>query len=226
MKKFLILVAAAALLVSCGSASKLTRGEVYAPLYNEAPVTLLVMPPINNTANVEAKDLLYTSISRPLVEAGYYVLSPILTMDILKAESAYDAELFFEAPIGQFGAVFGADAVIFSVIDKWAKQGVGISAKIRYVMRSTRTNEVLFDRSCDLFLDTTVRTGGNSGLLGLVLDADLTAVNTALTDHIEAARKANNFIFSDIPFGKFSPLYQQDQDWKAEPANVKATVKE
>ena len=71
-----------------------------------------------------------------------------------------------------------------------------------------------------------MRTGGNSGLLGLVLDAALTAVNTALTDHIEAARKANNFIFSDIPFGKFSPLYQQDQDWKAEPANVKATVKE
>jgi hypothetical protein len=225
MKKFLILVAAAALLVSCGSASKLTRGEVYAPLYNEAPVTLLVMPPINNTANVEAKDLLYTSISHPLVEAGYYVLSPILTMDILKAESAYDAELFFEAPVGQFGAVFGADAVIFSVIDKWAKQGVGISAKIRYVMRSTRTNEVLFDRSCDLFLDTRINSGGG-GLLGLALDVALTAVNTALTDHIEAARKANSFIFSDIPFGKFSPLYQQDQDWKAEPANVKATVKE
>ncbi len=225
MKKFLILLAATALLVSCGSASKLTRGEVYAPLYHEAPVTLLVMPPINNTANVEAKDLLYTSISRPLVEAGYYVLPPILTMDILKAESAYDAELFFEAPVGQFGTVFGADAVIFSVIDKWAKQGVGISAKIRYVMRSTRTNEVLFDRSCDLFLDTSVSTS-SKGLLGLVLDVALTAVNTALTDHIEAARKANNYIFSDIPFGKFSPLYQQDQDWKAEPANVKAVVKD
>lgn len=225
MKKFLILLAATALLVSCGSSSKLTRGEVYAPLYHEAPVTLLVMPPINNTANVEAKDLLYTSISRPLVEAGYYVLPPILTMDILKAESAYDAELFFEAPIGQFGTVFGADAVIFSVIDKWAKQGVGISAKIRYVMRSTRTNEVLFDRSCDLFLDTSVSTS-SKGLLGLVLDVALTAVNTALTDHIEAARKANNYIFSDIPFGKFSPLYQQDQDWKAEPANVKAVVKD
>lgn len=225
MKKLMILLAAAALLVSCGSAGKLTRGEVYAPLYNEAPVTLLVMPPINNTANVEAKDLLYTSISRPLVEAGYYVLSPILTMDILKAESAYDAELFFEAPVGQFGSVFGADAVIFSVIDKWAKQGVGISAKIRYVMRSTRTNEVLFDRTCDLFLDTSVHTNGG-GILGLVLDAALTAVNTALTDHIEAARQANRFIFSDIPFGKFSPLYQQDQDWSAQPANIKATVKD
>lgn len=226
MRKSLILLAAAALLVSCGPAGKLTRGEVYAPLYNESPVTLLVMPPINNTANVEAKDLLYTSISRPLVEAGYYVLPPILAMDILKAESAYDAELFFEQPLGQFGRVFGADAVIFSVIDKWAKQGVGISVKIRYVMRSTRTDEVLFDRTCDLFLDTRVNGGSGGGLLGLALDIALTAANTALTDHIEAARQANNFIFSDIPFGKFSPLYQQDQDWKAEPANVKATVKE
>ena len=35
----------------------------------EKPITLLVMPPINNSTNVEAKDLLYTSISRPLVEA-------------------------------------------------------------------------------------------------------------------------------------------------------------
>jgi len=225
MKKFLILLAAMALLVSCGSASKLTRGEVYAPLYNEAPVTLLVMPPINNTANVEAKDLLYTSISRPLVEAGYYVLPPILTMDILKAESAYDAEMFFEQPLGQFGRVFGADAVIFSVIDQWAKQGVGIRVKIRYIMRSTRTDEVLFDRTCDLFLDTRINSGGG-GLLGMALDLALTAANTALTAHIEAAREANRFIFSDIPFGKFSPLYQQDQDWKAEPANVKATVKE
>ena len=75
-------------------------------------------------------------------------------------------------------------------------------------------------------LSAEVGTKHGLNVSGLVLDAALTAVNTALTDHIEAARKANNFIFSDIPFGKFSPLYQQDQDWKAEPANVKATVKE
>lgn len=225
MKKLLIVLAATALLVSCGSASKLTRGEVYAPLYNESPVTLLVMPPINNTANVEAKDLLYTSISRPLVEAGYYVLPPILTMDILKAESAYDAELFFEQPLGQFGTVFGADAVIFSVIDQWAKQGVGIRVKIRYIMRSTRTDEVLFDRTCNLFLDTRINSG-SSGLLGMALDLALTAANTALTAHIEAAREANRFIFRDIPFGKFSPQYHQDADRPAEPANVSATVKD
>ena len=56
---------------SCGMFNTVTRESQYAKMYEEKPVTLLVMPPINNSANVEAKDLLYTSISRPLVEAGY-----------------------------------------------------------------------------------------------------------------------------------------------------------
>ena len=111
---------------SCGMISTVTRESQYAKMYEEKPITLLVMPPINNSTNVEAKDLLYTSISRPLVEAGYYVISPLLAMDVLKAESAYDSELFFDAPLTTFQNYFGADAVVFSIIDTWAKKGTGI----------------------------------------------------------------------------------------------------
>ena len=102
---------------SCGMISTVTRESQYAKMYEEKPLTLLVMPPINNSTNVEAKDLLYTSISRPLVEAGYYVISPLLAMDVLKAESAYDSELFFDAPLtryflkGSHGCVTLCDAV-------------------------------------------------------------------------------------------------------------------
>ena len=92
-------------------------------MYEEKPVTLLVMPPINNSSNVEAKDLLYTSISKPLAEAGYYVISPLLAMDILKAESAYDAEMFVNGSLSTFHNYFGCDAVVFSEIKTWAKQG-------------------------------------------------------------------------------------------------------
>ena len=155
---------------------------------------------------VEAKDLLYTSISRPLVEAGYYVFSPLLAMDILKAESAYDAENFFDASLTAFNDYFGADAVVFSVIDKWAKKGMGIQANIRYVIKSAYTSEVLFDRSCDLYLDLSVDTGSR-GVLAALVDLAASAINTAVTDHIVAARKANYFIFRDIPRGKYSPDY-------------------
>lgn len=208
---------------SCGMMNTVTRESQYAKMYEEKPIILLVMPPINNSANVEAKDLLYTSISRPLAEAGYYVISPLLAMDVLKAESAYDAENFIDASLTTFRNYFGVDAVVFSVIDTWAKKGLGIETKIRYVIKSAHTNETLFDRSCDLYLDLSVNSGAN-GLLGALVDLAASAINTAATDHIIAARKANYYILRDIPRGKYNPEYMLDKEVYAEPKDVVARV--
>lgn len=224
MKKIIYLLIIICLSTACGVTSTITRESQYAKMYEEKPITLLVMPPINNSANVEAKDLLYTSISRPLVEAGYYVISPLLAMDVLKAESAYDAELFFDAPLTSFQNYFGADAVVFSVIDTWAKKGLGIQTKIRYVIKSAYTNEILFDRSCDLYLDLSVNSGAN-GMLGALIDLAASAISTAATDHIVAARKANYYILRDIPRGKYSPDHLLDKDMIAEKKDIVATVK-
>lgn len=224
MKRSLLLLLLVLMVSACGSTTSLTRQSLYPGMYEERPVTLLVMPPINNTANVEAKELLYTSISRPLIEAGYYVIPPALAMDVLRQESAYDAELFLDRPLRQFHDFFGADAVVFSIIEDWAKQGIGIHTKIRYFIRSTVTDRILFDRTCDLFLDLTPDSG-NTGVLGALVDLAAAALSTALTDHIEAARKANYYIFRDIPSGKYDDLYLKDQDIRAEPSNVTKHVK-
>jgi hypothetical protein len=226
MKKILSFFLLTVVVSACGSGSNLTREKLYPEMYDEKPVTLLVMPPINNTTKVEAKEYLYTSISRPLAEAGYYVISPRLSMDVLRQESAYDAELFFDAPLKKFHDFFGADAVIFSVIDRWAKEGVGINTKIRYVIRSAKTDQVLFDRSCDLFLDLSVNSGSNDkSVLSALIDLTATLLNTALTDNIEAARKANYYIFRDLPVGKYDDLYMKDMDMEADPKDIRKTVK-
>ena len=215
------------MLSSCGiMGDMVTRETQYAKIYEEKPVTLLVMPPINNSANVEAKDLLYTSISRPLIEAGYYVISPLLAMDILKAESAYDSENFFEAPLTGFKNFFGADAVVFSIIDTWAKKGLGIQTKIRYVIKSAHTNEILFDRSCDLYLDLSVESDSKSkSTLDALINLAASAINTATTDHIVAARKANYYILRDSPRGKYSPDYMQDKEIIAEDKDIQTRVR-
>lgn len=224
MKRILYFIILCCMVTSCGMMNTVTRESQYAKMYEEKPITLLVMPPINNSTNVEAKDLLYTSISRPLVEAGYYVISPLLAMDVLKAESAYDSEMFFDAPLTAFQNYFGADAVVFSVIDTWAKKGMGIETEIRYVIKSAYTNEILFDRSCDLYLDLSVDSGAN-GLLGALVDLAASAINTAATDHIIAARKANYYILRDIPRGKYSPEHMLDKETVAEQKDIVARVK-
>lgn len=222
---YLLIAACALLFASCGTTASFTRGELYPKMYDEKPMTLLVMPPINNSNNVEAKDLLYTSINQPLAEAGYYVISPHLAMEIFKAESAYDAENFIDGDVGMFGKVFGADAVIFSVIENWEKKGFGIQTKITYLVKSTTSNEVLFDRTCDLYLDLSDNNNYGGGLAGALASLAVSVLDTALTDHIVAARKCNEYIFHDIPQGKYRNEHLQDQEIPAEAKNIKKTVK-
>lgn len=226
MKKSLYIIALAIVAIvatSCGT-TKVTKGMQYAKMYEEKPVTLLIMPPINNSNNVEAKELFFTSVSEPLSEAGYYVVSPLMAMDVYRNESAYDAELFFDAPLGQFKEYFGADAVVFSRIDSWKKVFTGINTQITFIVKSTITNEILFERTCNLTLDfTSNNTGG--GLLGALIDMAVAAVETAATDHIKAARIANEYIFEDIPVGKYHPRYMQDMEDKAQPKVVSKTIK-
>ncbi|GAD04367.1 hypothetical protein PORCRE_50 [Porphyromonas crevioricanis JCM 15906] len=224
MKRLISIIILAVFVSSCGLGKQMTRESQYASLYENMPATILVMPPINNSSNVEAKDLLYTSISRPLVEAGYYVISPLLAMDVLKSESAYDAELFIDKPLTMFRDYFGADAVVFSQIDDWTKRGLGIETKIRYIIKSTITNEILFDRSCDLYLDLQQNSGTGSTFSAFV-DLVASVIVTATTDHIVAARKANYYIFKDVPHGKYSPLYLKDKDVVVEDKDVKKRVK-
>lgn len=224
MKRLLSFMILASFVSSCGVQKDVTRATQYARMYEEKPISLLVMPPINNTTNVEAKDLLYTSINKPLAEAGYYVISPLLAMDVLKAESAYDAELFVEAPLTTFQKYFGVDAVVFSEINAWTKKGMGVQTSIRYFIKSAHTGEIIFDRSCDLYLDLSVNSGG-SGPFAALANLAMSAINTAVTDHIVAARKANYYIFRDIPRGKYSPEYLKDMDKVAEKKDISARVK-
>lgn len=230
MKRIIIAIASvAAVLTSCGTANQvelITRESQYAAMYEARPVTLLVMPPINNTSFTEAKDMLYTSISQPLAEAGYYVISPFLAMEVLKAESAYDAELFVNGSLEKFNNFFGADAVVFSEIYSWTKVGTGISTDIRYFIKMARTGEIVFDRRCDLYLDLSVNViPETDSALGMLINLGASAINTAATGHIDAARLVNGYIFRDLPYGKYSPGYDQDRNYEAEQQNISATVK-
>ena len=226
MKKslYIIVFALVAHAVTSCSTMKNTKGMQYAKLYEEQPVTLLIMPPINNTTNVEAKDLFFTSVSKPLAEAGYYVISPLMAMDVFRNESAYDAELFIDAPLGQFKEYFGADAVVFSRIESWKKVVTGINTKITYIVKSTITNDVLFEKTCDLTIDFTSNNTSN-GLLGALIDVAVAAVETALTDQIKAARLANGYIFEDFPAGKYHPRYMQDMEDAAQPKEFSKIIK-
>ncbi len=210
MKKGLYIVLSilcALQLTSCVATSSITRAEAYPKLYKEEPKVILIMPPINNTNNVEAKEYFYSSLSHPICERGYYVISPLIALEFLKSQSAYESERFIEGNVAPFRTYLGADAVLFTTISKWSKTLISgtIHVTVSYVMRSTHTGETLFERSGDLTLD---RSSGQGGLAGLVA----TMIQTGMTDKVEAARRCNSFVFMDLPSGIYRDDFQKDQE--------------
>lgn len=227
MKNLTLLSVVAVMLASCGSSSSLaTLDQKYPLMYQEQPISIVIMPPINQTNHAEAKDYFYTSLYTPLCEKGYYVYSPYLTMELFQQESAYDAELFVEGDLSKFHNVLGADAAMFTIIKDWRRSNVGgvISVDIQYLLRSTKTGQTLYSREGKIKLDTSINVSGG-GIYGLLANAVATAVNTAATDMIVAGRKCNAYVLADMPTGKYSNLYGKDMKNPAGKEIISATIK-
>ncbi|MBQ2534025.1 MAG: DUF799 family lipoprotein, partial [Prevotella sp.] len=151
---------------------------------------------------------------------GYYVFSPMMTMELYQTESAYDAEMFLERDLSQFRNILNADAAMFTIIKSWKRNNVGgsITAGVEYILRSTKTGETLYQREGLIKVDTST---GGGGLIGLVA----TAISTAATDKVVAGRVCTAYVLSDMPEGKYGGMYDKDQSQLAGKSYVKATVK-
>lgn len=225
MKKYIIFGLAALLFASCAT-KQITRSEQYPKMYEEKPLSIVVMPPINQTNHVEAKDYFYTTLYAPLCEKGYYVFSPMMTMEMFQMESAYDAEQFIDGDLSQFRNILGADAAMFTKIKSWKRNNLGgkLTVGVEYILRSTKTGEILYQREGLIKVDTSVSSGGG-GLFGLAVNLIATAAKTAATDNVVAGRACTVYVLNDMPVGKYGTMYDQDQGQPAGKSYVKATVK-
>ena len=210
---------------SCTTTSKIPKSTAYKGIYDEKPVSVLLMPPINRSTNVEAKEYFHSTLNIPIANAGYYVVPPFLSMEILKRESAYDSELFIDAPLTKFGEVFGADVVVFTIIHKWDKSGLAakVYVEVEYIIKSTKTNEVIYTRKGAVTYDGSVNSGAG-GLAGALVDMAASAINTAATKYVDVARACNAYTFKDLPAGKYSPTYGTDGAEMSGKKEFKATL--
>jgi hypothetical protein len=217
MKKIIfLLVVALAYLSSCTLTTPVAKSVAYKGMYDEKPLTVLDMPPINRSTNVEAKEYFHSTLNMPLANAGFYVIPTFLSMEMLKKESAYDAELFLEAPLSKFGDVFGADLALFTIIHAWDKASLAakVSVHVEYIIKSTKTNEVVYTRNGNVTYDASV-SSGVGGAWGALADMAASAINTAATKYVDVARACNAYTFKDLPAGRYSPNYGMDKELPA-----------
>lgn len=218
--KILFILLIVVFLISCSSTPAPTKAEVYKGMYDEQPKVLLIMPPINTTTQVSAKDTFYTVLHEPLTEAGYYVLPPILSMTILQQESGYDAERFLNDDISVFRDYFGADAVVFTMINRWDKSMLTgqVVLDITYLIRSTKTGNELYRKNIvyHLKFNNSKISTGNSWI-DLATNLSLSAISSLATDNVIISMQCTDYALTDLPFGPYHPSYMVDGEIGAAP---------
>ena len=190
----------------------------YPKMYKKPPMSILILPPENKSTSVDAQEFYQTTISEPLTLTGYYAYPMEVVVDILKTEGMYQTVNFRKVNHAQFKKYFGADAVLHVTILKWNKVyyviGGHVVVSVDMSLVSTETGETIWQYNGTLKIDTS-SSGGGGGIAGLVVNAVATAVQTAATDYVPIARKANFQALTAIPYGKYHKKHLKDGNLKA-----------
>ncbi len=203
------------LLSACGP-KYTTKKDAFPNMYEERPLSILVLPPINMTTAADAKEYYATTIAEPLSYAGYYIYPIEVTTDILKNEGLYDTEILGGLPPEKFKQFFGADAVMYIKILKWDTSyyviGGNVTVAVDCLLKSTTTGRDLWKYDGLIRVDTSGDSGGGGGLAGLLVKVVATAIKTATTDYVPLAKRANLITISSMPYGKYNPNFDKDRD--------------
>jgi hypothetical protein len=178
----------------------------------------LVLPPINQSADIRGSQTFLSTVTRPLAEAGYYVF-PVAMVDATFKENGLTLpDQMHEAPLAKLQSIFGADAVLYITLEKYGSTYVVIdsqtvvSAKARLV--DARSGQLLWQGQASAS-DAEGR-DNNNGLLGSLINSVIhqLASNIGNPGH-RISKVASNRLLSPSPYGGLlygprSPQYGKD----------------
>jgi hypothetical protein len=136
---------AAVLLAAAGTGCAAPETYDYGPWLDHMPRTVLVLPPINASPETSASYAYLSTVTRPIVDWGYYVF-PVAMVDAYMRENGMPTPWeMHQVPPRKLGEIFGADAVLRIKVREWGKSyyvfncHVGIAAEVELVDCATGT---------------------------------------------------------------------------------------
>ena len=211
---FIPLLALLSLSLGCATAPP---AKDYTAFRSANPRSILVLPVVNNTQNVEAPSLFLSTLPIPVAEKGYYVFPVNMVKRVLEDEGLSDPNLVHGAEPARLCNLFGSDAVLYVTIEAWTAQYMVITTQVTvefdYVMKDGKTGDTIWKEHRKVVYAPQQQSGG-SPLAALVAAAVQAAVTKAAPNYMPLARQANDQVFNTpgvgLPAGPYSPDYGKD----------------
>jgi len=210
------------LVLASGCVQKDVRPDYdYTAFRAEDPKSILVIPAVNRSVQVDAPDFFLSTISRPAAERGYYVFPVHMVKRILEDDGLSDAYMVHQQDPVRLAALFGADAVLYVAIEQWTAKYVvlatNVTVEMSYILKSGKTGEELWNSTISRTYDSN-SSGGSSGspLADLIVAAISAGVTKAKPNYVPLSTQANAAVASEahhgVPAGPYHPMYKKDAE--------------
>ncbi|MBP0591353.1 DUF799 domain-containing protein [Paraburkholderia sp. LEh10] len=218
---FRLIAALSVLFMLTACVAHAPRQADYTAFRNSKPRTIVVLPPINDTADVNAPYGMLSQMTMPLAEGGYYVV-PVVEMEETFRHNGLTTpnDIQSVAP-DKLRQIFGADAAVYTKITQYGSKYMVVdsttvvSASAKLV--DLRSGDTLWQGSASATgKELGANFGANTGLIGALVQAAVKQVAHTLTDeaHDVAGLTSNKLLSSGGPngllYGPRSPKYGTD----------------
>ncbi len=193
MKRILLFIVAILFLaVSC-------RSTAHRAHY---PKSIAILPLYNETIDIEAPKLVYPMIVRALEDKDYYVVPPLLVLEMLaEVKNVREGGQMNAYSVKDLGEMLHADTLLMVTLTDWSTKYLVVASTVT-VAATFRLVDV---KSGALLWETSVTRAKGSGaqsdsLLKMVVDA---TVNALFTQYTTLAEDMVDTAFSRLPLGPF-----------------------
>lgn len=205
-----ILFVAAAAVLSTGCATNQVRPD-QSKFIAAAPKSILVVPIVNKSLDVDAPNYVLSTLPLPLAQRGYYVFPVNTVKTVLEQEGFYEGEQIHQQPPESLASLFGADAVLYVTINRWdAKYAVlaaVVTVQFDYRMVAKDGTEIWKAQQQMQYSPQQQNTG--NPLANLIAAAVSAAITRAAPNYMPLARQANQQVFvlgpNALPDGPYTP---------------------
>lgn len=165
----------------------------YSLFRQNQPTSILVVPPTNQSVEVNAGYSVMSSVTTPLATAGYYVFPVGVVDNYFKENGVQTSAEMHDVPLDKLREVFGADAVLYLDVNQYGQDYniISSSSEVDVDARlvDTASGQTLWEGQ-----GAAVETSGDSGggLIGILATAAIAqAVGTTVDASHGLAVQAN-----------------------------------
>ena len=214
------LATAAVALLLLGACATKTQPFDYSAYKASRPQSILVLPPLNNSPDVTASNSVLSAATKPLAEAGYYVMPVSMVSKAFKENGMTQPSDMHQTSAGKLREIFGADAAFYITVNKFGTS---------YTVINSETLVQVEGKLLDLKTGATLWQGAaqasskegeqqqQGGLAGVLISAIVKQVLASTFDdsHRYAGTATERLLATGVPnngllYGPRSPNYGKD----------------